>query len=73
MIKVIIIPFLVSVFAYRKAPDSPRLKYYVGLGYLVMYLFVLITGNTILVFTYIFPLLSLLILYHDRKLIFVMG
>ena len=68
-----VIPFLVSVFAYRKAPDSPRLKYYVGLGYLVMYLFVLITGNTILVFTYIFPLLSLLILYHDRKLIFVMG
>ena len=27
-----VIPFLVSVFAYRKAPDSPRLKYYVGLG-----------------------------------------
>jgi diguanylate cyclase (GGDEF)-like protein/putative nucleotidyltransferase with HDIG domain len=38
-----------------------------------MYLFSLITGSTYMVFTYILPLLSLLILYHQPKLILWTG
>ena len=38
-----------------------------------MYTFVLLTGNTTLVFTYIFPLLSLIVLYHQPKLVLMVG
>mgnify|MGYP003512355232 FL=1 len=38
-----------------------------------MYAFVLLTGNTTMVFTYIFPLLSLIVLYHQPKLVLMVG
>lgn len=67
------LPELVSAVAYKKAPESIKLKYIVVVGYLFMYMFVMITGNTFMVFTYIFPMLSFLILYHKKKLILYMG
>ena len=41
--------------------------------YFFMYLFSLATGSTFLVFTYIFPLLNLIILYHEPKLVAAIG
>lgn len=38
-----------------------------------MYVFVMLTGSTMLVFTYILPLLSFLVLYHQPKLILYTG
>ena len=38
-----------------------------------MYTFTLFTGNTVLCFTYIFPIILLLILYYDPTLIIVTG
>jgi putative nucleotidyltransferase with HDIG domain len=67
------LPELISFLIYRKKPDNPRLKYSITKGYFIMYLFVMITGNTTLVFTYIFPMISMMILYHDKHLIFGMG
>lgn len=68
-----IVPFVIACLYFRQKQDSEQLKNYVGFGYLIMYLFILFTGRTMLVFTYIFPMLSLLILYHDKKLILQMG
>ena len=70
---IIWIPELVIFIIYKKKPHTNRLKYYIVIGYLVMYSFVMITGNTLLVFTYILPMLSFLILYHNKKLILYMG
>ena len=70
---IIWIPELVIFIIYKKKPHTNRLKYYIVVGYLVMYSFVMITGNTLLVFTYILPMLSFLILYHNKKLILYMG
>lgn len=66
-------PFIIACLYYKKNRDSAQLKNYVVFGYLIMYLFIMFTGGTMMVFTYIFPMLSLLILYHDRKLILEMG
>lgn len=55
------------LYFYNK--ENENLKYAILLGYFTMYTFVLLTGNTILCFTYIFPLLYLLMVYHDTKLI----
>lgn len=70
---VIWIPELVVFILYKKKPYNHRLKNYIIEGYVIMYSFVLITGYSTIVFTYILPLLSMLILYHDKKLIFRMG
>lgn len=68
-----ILPNLVCHFLYRRKPDSETLRYQIVCGYFVMYLFSMITGSTYLVATYILPLLSLLILYHQPKLILWTG
>lgn len=67
------IPALIAVLFYKKNPASNKLKYYIVVGYFVMYIFVMITGSTSLVFTYIFPMLSLIILYRKKNLILGMG
>ena len=68
-----ILPNMVCHFAYHKNPASEKLKLWIVLGYFVMYLFSMVTGSTNLIFTYILPLLSLLILYHEPKLILWTG
>ena len=70
---VTILPELVSVILYRKKPDSTAFKYVSVIGYLFMYTFVMMSGNTFMVFTYIFPMLSFLILYHKKRLILGLG
>lgn len=68
-----ILPCVYCFYQYKKKPDSDRLKIYIVAGYFVMYLFSMITGSTNMVFTYILPLLSLLILYHQPRLILYTG
>ncbi len=67
------LPALVTIILYRKNPFAHYLRYFIVIGYFFMYGYVMITGSTILVFTYIFPLLSMIILYHQEKLILGMG
>lgn len=66
---VTVVPPLVCYAIYRKDESSERLRYLILSGYLLMYFFVLITGSTTMVFTYIFPLLTLIVLYHHSTLV----
>lgn len=63
------IPFLIAQLMYRADKESAVLKYVITYGYAAFYLFVLLTGDTVLVFTYILPILSLLMLCNDVKLL----
>lgn len=67
------IPQLFATFIYKKNPFSYKLRYIIIMGYFFMYTFVMITGSTFLVFSYILPLLSFLILYHQEKLVLYTG
>ena len=58
---------------YLRKPDRFSLRYEIVMGYFVMYCFVMITGNTTMVFSYILPMLSLLVLFHQPKLILLSG
>ncbi len=66
-----ILPLVFVSLNYFRKPESEFLQYDIVIGYMLMYVFVLFTGHTVLVFTYILPMLSLLVLYHNPKLIFV--
>ncbi|MCF0132823.1 MAG: GGDEF domain-containing protein [Blautia sp.] len=68
-----LIPLAFCIIKRRKEPKSYELRYQIIIGYFLMYGFVLLTGHTSLVFTYIFPLLSIVILYHDSDLVLKMG
>jgi diguanylate cyclase (GGDEF)-like protein/putative nucleotidyltransferase with HDIG domain len=63
------LPALICAIIYHKNPLNYKLRYYIVSGYFLMYLFVMISGNTTLVFVYILPLLTLIILYHQPNLI----
>ena len=67
-----VIPAVIAFLLYLRKPDMKRLCYYVVIGYFIMYVFVLATGKSMMVCTYILPMLSLLVLYHRPKLILAM-
>lgn len=68
-----ILPMLGVAVGYFKNKESENLRYYVVLGYFLMYIFVMLTGSTTLVFTYILPLLAFIVLYHDPQLVLGSG
>ena len=70
---VVVLPALLVFVLYLKKPDWKSLCYFIVPGYFVMYIFVMLTGSTTMVFTYILPMLSLLILYHHPRLILFTG
>lgn len=67
------LPNIISWLAYTRNKSWENFKYFVIAGYMIMYIFVLFTGSSRLCFTYILPLLSLLMLYHDPDLIIGTG
>lgn len=67
------VPAFFCLYLYRKKPDMKELRYYIVVGYFIMYLFSMLTGSTSMVFSYILPMLSLLVLYHQPKLILYTG
>ena len=69
----VMIPALFVFAIYFKKPDWKALCYLIVPGYFVMYIFVMLTGSTYLVFTYILPMLALLVLYHHPNLILGTG
>ena len=67
------LPAFFCLYLYRKKPDMMELRYYIVSGYFIMYLFSVMTGSTSMVFSYILPLLSFLVLYHQPNLILITG
>lgn len=65
----ITIPFMIwTLVLYKKNPESRLIKYIAAIDYLALYAYVLLTGDTVLVFVYIFPFYSALIASNDVKL-----
>ncbi len=67
------LPAVICMLLYFKKPDMVRLRYYIVAGYFLMYLFSMMTGSTSMVFSYILPMLSFLVLYHQPGLILATG
>lgn len=70
---VTILPMAGVAAGYFHNNESENLRYYVVLGYFLMYIFVMLTGATTLVFTYILPLTAFIVLYHDPQLVLGTG
>ena len=67
------LPAVIVLIRYLRKPDRYSLRYEYIIGYFVMYVFVMITGSTTMVFSYILPMLSLLVLFHQPAIILYTG
>lgn len=61
-------PVIWEILVYGRHPDSPRLKYYIGIFYMIFYIFVVFTTVNMIAFTFVIPIYMVLILYSDLKL-----
>ena len=68
-----VVPAIVGLILYIKKPAMKQLCYVIVWGYFIMYMFVLFTGKSAMVSTYILPMLSLMVLYHKPNLILSTG
>lgn len=61
-------PVIWEILVYSKHPESPRLKYYISIFYMIFYIFVVFTTVNMIAFTFIIPIYMVLILYSDLRL-----
>ncbi len=61
-------PVIWEIIVFSKKPDSPHLKYYIGIFYSIFYIFVVFTTVSVIAFTFIIPIYLVLILYSDFRL-----
>ena len=66
-------PPLFSWVLFKGNPASTLIKHIVGIGYALMYGFVLFTTENILVFTYVIPMLVIITLFDDVAYIMKIG
>ena len=73
VIALAMIPVLLTQIEIRRNPASLLIKHVVGVGYAIMYVFVLLTSNNVLVFTYVIPMLIIITLYDDVRYTTIIG
>lgn len=65
----LVAPLAVAWTIYHKKPASDKIKYFCAVFYGILYVFVLLTGVTPMVFSYSLPVLYMLMLCNDEKLL----
>lgn len=69
-----VVPTIISWALFKKNPDAPSaVMRSVGIGFTLLYSYVLFTANNNLVFTYVFPMLLTLIIFNQRRFIAIIG
>ncbi len=58
---------VIEFIIYKKDKDSKILKHVIGYGFAVFYIFIILTTNNILAFTYAIPMLIAISVYNNYK------
>ncbi len=66
-------PSIIGWFIYKSDNATPIVKHLIGVGYAIMYCYVLFTTENILVFVYVIPMLVIITLYDDTRYILSLG
>ncbi len=68
---IIFIPFFLSLFLYRKNPESLGIRYITLVGYIFFYTFSTLTSTHLMTYAYFFCIILSYYLYLDLKLIII--
>ena len=60
-------PVVGEIICYKKQHDTKMIKHFVGIGYAILYTFVMFTTNNLFTFVYVIPMLSAITVYNDFK------
>ena len=63
----ILVPAIINLIIQKRNPETNLTKYILSIGYMILYNFVLFTGNTTSTYVYIVPFLMIFPLLHDWK------
>ena len=64
---IILVPAIINLVVQKRNPETKFTKYILSIGYMILYNFVLFTGNTTSTYVYIVPFLMIFPLLHDWK------
>lgn len=68
-----VLPCVLSLIAYKKQQNSPMIKYICGVGFSLLYSYIMWTTSTDLVFCYVIVVFVAFVVYTDMKLLVGMG
>lgn len=68
-----VIPVAAEWLIYAKDPESGAIKHLIGITYGILYFFVIFTTNSLLPFTYAFPMFIVIVLYMDPRFNILIG
>ncbi len=71
IVGLIFIPMLYVSYLYKRNPSDNKIKYISLIGYFILYITAMFTTSRILVYVYMFPILSVYMLYFNLKLIVI--
>ena len=60
-------PEVGEIICYKKQHDTKMIKHFVGIGYAILYTFVMFTTNNHFTFVYVIPMLIAITVYNDFK------
>ena len=60
-------PVAGEFISYKKMHDTKMIKHFVGIGYAILYTFVMFTTNNHFTFVYVIPMLIAITVYNDFK------
>lgn len=62
-----VVPVTVEHIMYKRNPEDALIKHIIGISYSVLYLFAIFTTNSLLTFTYAYPMFMVIILFMDVR------
>lgn len=68
-----LLPVAVDGLIYKKNKESASLKYFIAICYLIYYGVLMFTSDSILPFTYIMPVMMVILLYSEPKFCLLVG
>lgn len=68
-----VLPVLLSVIVYLRKADSLAIRYIVGVGFIILYTYIMLTTTTDLVFCYAIVAFVGLMVFIDMKLLYILG
>lgn len=68
-----LVPLIAGHILYHHKKDDPVLKYLGPFAYVALFVFTIVTTVSPMAFAYIFPMLCILMVYNDRKILIISG
>ncbi len=68
-----VLPCVVALLIYRKKKDSGVIRYVLGIGFLMLYAYIMFTSSTNLAFCYVIVAFVALVVYIDIKFMLILG